>query len=99
MAYELNEGQGSLFKNDKREKDTHPNLQGSIMIDGRAYWLSGWTKEGAKGKWISLQAKPKEARPNQAPSGPAPATAARRPAPAPAAQSSYDDPFSDEVPF
>jgi len=63
MAYEQRDLSGSLFKNDKREKDTHPNLTGSIMIDGKEYWLSGWTKERANGeKWISLAAKPKEAR-------------------------------------
>ncbi len=60
--YELKEGQGSLFKNLKKTADTHPNLQGSIVIDGRAYWISGWTKESAKGKWISLKVKPKEDR-------------------------------------
>lgn len=63
MAYEQRDLSGSLFKNDRREKDTHPNLTGSIMIDGKEYWLSGWTKERNSGeKWISLAAKPKEAR-------------------------------------
>lgn len=62
MAFEQKDMSGALFKNEKREKDTHPNLQGSIRIDGRDYWLSGWTKDGAKGKWISLSVKPKDAR-------------------------------------
>ncbi len=61
MAYELKDGQGSLFKNERREKDTHPNLQGTILVAGVEYWISGWTKEGAKGRWISLSVKPKEA--------------------------------------
>lgn len=61
MAYELKEGQGSLFKNERREKDTHPNLQGTILVAGVEYWINGWTKEGAKGRWISLSVKPKEA--------------------------------------
>lgn len=62
MAFTLKDGQGTLFKNEKKEKPEHPNLSGSIRINGRDYWLSGWTKEGAKGKWISLSAKPKEQR-------------------------------------
>lgn len=60
MAYEPKENSGSLFKNEKKTKDTHPNLQGSALIDGVEYWVSGWTKEGKKGKWISLAFKPKE---------------------------------------
>ena len=54
---------GSLFRNDKKEKDSHPNLTGTVMIGGVEYWASGWTKERANGeKWISLSFKPKEAR-------------------------------------
>lgn len=60
MAYETKELSGSLFKNDKKEKETHPNMKGSAKIDGVEYWVSGWTKEGKKGKWISLAFKPKE---------------------------------------
>lgn len=83
MAYEIRDLSGSLFKNDKREKDTHPNLTGTVMIGGVEYWASGWTKERANGeKWISLSFKPKEARAETA-------------APAPA--SAYDD--DSDVPF
>ena len=60
MAYEQKPNSGSLFKNEKKEKDTHPNLQGSALIDGVEYWVSAWTKEGKKGKWISMAFKPKE---------------------------------------
>lgn len=61
MAYELKELSGSLFKNQKREKDTHPNLQGTALINGVEYWVSGWTKVRQDGdKWISLAFKVKE---------------------------------------
>lgn len=63
MAYEQRDLSGSLFKNDKREKDTHPNLTGTVMIGGVEYWASGWTKIRPNGeKWISLSFKPKEAK-------------------------------------
>lgn len=62
MAYEKKDMSGSLFKNDRKEKDSHPDFQGDIIIDGKHYWLSGWVKEGAKGKFFSLAAKPKEQR-------------------------------------
>lgn len=61
MAYEQRDLSGSLFKNDKREKDTHPNLTGTVMIGGVEFWASAWTKERANGdKWLSLSFKPKD---------------------------------------
>lgn len=67
MAYEMKELNGSLFKNEKREKDTHPNATGSCLIDGVEYWISSWTKEGAKGKWQSLSFKRKDNAPKSQP--------------------------------
>ncbi len=64
MAYEPRDGEGSLFKNERREKDTHPNLKGSIRINGQDYWLDAWTNESPKaGKWLKVKATLKEARP------------------------------------
>lgn len=60
MAFELKEGQGSLFKNERREKDTHPHAKGTALIAGVAYWVSAWTKEGKGGKFQSLSFTPKE---------------------------------------
>lgn len=62
MAYEKKDMSGTLFKNDKREKDTHPNATGTAIINGVEYWISAWTKDGAKGKFQSLSFKPKEER-------------------------------------
>lgn len=61
MAFEQKELSGSLFKNDKREKDTHPHATGSALIGGVEYWVSAWTKTDKNGnKWQSLAFKPKE---------------------------------------
>ena len=55
-----NTNRGVLFKNDRKEKDTHPDYKGSINADGVEYWLSAWMKEGAKGKFMSFSLTPKE---------------------------------------
>lgn len=62
MAYQLKEGQGSLFRNENRSSDKAPNARGEILIGGVLYELASWTKEGRKGKFQSLTAKPKEQR-------------------------------------
>lgn len=51
---------GSLFKNDRKSKDTHPDLTGNAMINGVEYYLSAWRKAGAKGDFYSLSVRPKE---------------------------------------
>lgn len=62
MAFELREGQGTLFKNDNRTSDNQPNARGEALINGVLYEISAWTKDGRKGKYQSLSIKPKEAR-------------------------------------
>ena len=53
---------GVLFKNDRKEKDSHPNAKGTALIDGVEYYISAWTKEGQKGKFQSLSFERKEAK-------------------------------------
>lgn len=61
MAYD-NTNSGALFKNNKKEKDTHPDYTGQINADGVEYWLSAWVKEKDGKKYFSLSIKPKEAK-------------------------------------
>ena len=58
MAYELKEGQGTLFVNDKEGISKRPDRQGKLNIGGVIYRLSGWIKEGPNGPWLSLEAQP-----------------------------------------
>lgn len=56
MAYEMRPGGGSLFKNEWKTSDKHPNLKGKIMLpNGEVRWISAWTKVTSAGeKWQSL---------------------------------------------
>lgn len=74
---------GSLFKNDKREKETQPQAKGSALIGGVEYWVSAWTNDAKDGsKYQSLKFSRKDE--NRAP----------RPQTAPT-----EDDFSDPIPF
>lgn len=56
MAYEMRAGSGSLFKNDRKEKETHPDLKGKVMLpNGEVRWLSAWKKQTSAGAaWLSV---------------------------------------------
>ncbi len=86
MAYEQKDLTGSLFKNDRKETDSHPDYKGSALINGVEHWLDAWINTAKDGsKYMSLKMKPKEAR------GGAPAmTGGYSPAPAD---------LDDDVPF
>jgi hypothetical protein len=83
-GYQQKDGQGSLFKNTRKEAESHPDYNGSITINGVEHWLSAWINEGKNGKFMKLSiGKPKEQR-----STPQAAQVAKE-----AAE------FSDDIPF
>lgn len=85
MAYEMKDNTGSLFKNERREKDTHANARGSAIIDGVEYWVDAWTNTTNAGdKYQSLKFKRKEAAQG----------GHQRPQPA-----AFDSDLDDDVPF
>ena len=69
-----NNNRGSIWKNEDRKSDTHPQFKGSAEVNGVEYWVSGWLrKEGANPKApamsLSFTAKEQQtqAAPKQAP--------------------------------
>lgn len=73
MSYE-NSGEGALFRNKNKKKDTHPNMRGTITVTcphckyGSEHWVSAWTrtpKSNPNGdKYQSLALNPKEGQPS-----------------------------------
>lgn len=86
MADYDNTNRGVLFKNDRKEKDSHPDYKGNINVGGEEFWLSAWIKEGNKGKFMSLSISPKEEQQK-------PAQTKQAAKPAPAASDLDDIPF------
>lgn len=69
MAYEHKDGSGTLFKADQKGNERAPSFRGELMLGGTLYELAAWIKEGRSGKFFSLSAKPKKARPAEKDSG------------------------------
>jgi hypothetical protein len=65
-----NELRGSLFKNDRKTEDKHPEYKGQAQINGLEYWVSAWvktSKEGVKYMSLSYQLKEGQNSPKSAP--------------------------------
>lgn len=57
---------GTLFSNEKKTEERHPDLSGSINIEGVEYWLSGWKKKSKAGTgFLSLSVRPKQEQTRQ----------------------------------
>jgi hypothetical protein len=71
MTYELKDNTGSVFANDRKIEDTHPDRTGTAKIGGVEYWVSGWLHTTKKGQtYLSLSFKAKNAdnaKPKQSP--------------------------------
>lgn len=61
MSYDKTNS-GILSRNDRKEKDTHPDFTGQINVEGTDYWLNGWVKErkDGSGKFFSLSVRRKD---------------------------------------
>jgi hypothetical protein len=99
---------GTLGRNTRKEKDSHPDFTGQININGVDYWLSGWTKtagpQAAKpgSKFLSLSVTPKDGLAE--PRKPAPGGGQQSPQKprqeAPGQWQETPDPFDDDdIPF
>lgn len=63
-----NTNRGAIWKNEKKEKDTHPDFTGSLDVDGVEFWVSAWKRKpdaNDKAPALSFSIKPKDERPPQ----------------------------------
>lgn len=51
---------GALFRNERKEQETHADYNGTINVNGEEFWINAWLKESKAGKkFMSLSVKPK----------------------------------------
>jgi uncharacterized protein (DUF736 family) len=90
MSNHQTENRGAIFRNEKKQTESHPDYTGSINVNGVDMWVSGWLKTSEKTgkKFMSLSVKDKVEKAPQMP-----VKQAAKPSP-----SGFDD-FPDDVPF
>lgn len=60
MEYD-NTNTGAMFKNNRKEKETHPDLGGPLNVEGKEYFLNAWKKTSKAGDpFYSLSVKAKD---------------------------------------
>jgi len=97
MQYD-NSNKGGIWKNDKRESDTHPHFKGNAEVGGVEYWVSGWlrNKDGnplAPAMKFSFTAK--ENQPHVQP----PQQSSQLQQAKAAVEGGFDKSFDDDIPF
>jgi hypothetical protein len=94
--YELKENAVIIFKNDKKDGESHPDYKGQINVKGETLDIALWVKEGKKGKFFSGKVsepwkKPEPAQP--------PASDFQSPPPKFDQQAGIDTDNGDDLPF
>ena len=58
-----NNNRGQVWVNDKKDSDRHPDLKGSINVNGQEFWLSAWKRKpdaNPKAPVLSFSIQPKD---------------------------------------
>lgn len=74
--YVHKDNRGSMWENDHKTTEKHPDFRGSLNVDGTVYWISGWTDMKNGKRYMSLSVQPQEERTDDA----RPTQQAKRPA-------------------
>lgn len=58
---EKRDNSGVLFKNNKKEKDTHADYEGNCTVNGQEMWMNAWLKKDKNGNtFMAFAFKPKK---------------------------------------
>jgi len=90
MADYDNTNRGSIWKNDKKETEKHPDFTGSLNVEGVEYWVSAWKRKpdaNEKAPALSFTVKLKEDK------------QAAKPAKPQSKSSGNPDDFDSDLPF
>lgn len=64
MAKEYdNTNRGSIWKNEKKTTDSHPDFRGELNVNGQEFWVSAWKRKpdaSDKAPALSFSIQPKE---------------------------------------
>lgn len=79
-----NKNTGVLFKNDNKTTARHPDYRGTLDVEGKTFWVSGWIKvAGANARNPGSKFMSLAVTPQAPPSAPVP----------------LDDDDQDDIPF
>ena len=67
MSYD-NTNRGSIWKNDRKEKETQPDFTGSLNVEGVEYFFDAWKRKqdaNPKAPALTFSIKRKDKQPDQ----------------------------------
>lgn len=53
-TYTPSEGKGTIFRNDRKAADNHPDWRGTAMVNGALVEIALWSREGKRGEFYSV---------------------------------------------
>ena len=61
MSYEVRDNTGTLFNAKERRSENSPHMDGTLIVNGKKFWIKAWRKQGKSGEFLSLAVKDAEA--------------------------------------
>ena len=99
MAYEQRDNSGSFFVNNRKTRDNQPDFNGSVMVDGKEYYISIWSKNGKSGEFWTCSFTEKNSSGERASAPPKTSSLSKTMTKAPSKVEEPSDEIDDEIPF
>jgi len=98
MSQYDNSNRGSVWKNEDRKSDSHPQFKGIAEVNGVEYWVSGWLRKpdaNPKAPAMNFSFSAKENQPHSQP----PQQSSQVQQAKAAVMGGFDASFDDDIPF